>query len=94
MLLEFDFENQLNNNVLQNEEVTTFVQELENNMSKNDISTYQDYDERNFTRENGEKLYDEQQIVLKEMRREGAIYKITHLEDDCEDWRTKLIMMI
>lgn len=35
-------------------------------------------------------LYEEQQKTLKEMRKEGAIYKVTDLSDDCEDWRTEL----
>lgn len=32
----------------------------------------------------------EQKEVLNDMRQEGAIYKVTYLEDDCEDWRTEL----
>lgn len=54
-----------------------------------------------FDRETTEKIYNEminfqnklisqQKEVLSEMRRDGAIYKVTYLEDDCEDWRTEL----
>lgn len=32
----------------------------------------------------------EQKELLNDMRQEGAIYKVTYLEDDCEDWRTEL----
>ncbi len=32
----------------------------------------------------------EQKEVLNNMRQEGAVYKVTYLEDDCEDWRTEL----
>lgn len=35
-------------------------------------------------------LIAEQKEVLKDMRQEGAVYKVTYLEDDCEDWRTEL----
>lgn len=35
-------------------------------------------------------LIEEQKEVLNDMRQEGAIYKVTYLEDDCEDWRTEL----
>lgn len=35
-------------------------------------------------------LIAEQKEVLNDMRQEGAIYKVTYLEDDCEDWRTEL----
>ncbi len=37
-----------------------------------------------------EELIAEQKEVLKNMRQEGAVYKVTYLEDDCEDWRTEL----
>ena len=54
-----------------------------------------------FDRETTEKIYNgmtnfqnelilEQKEVLNDMRKEGAIYKVTYLEDDCEDWRTEL----
>lgn len=36
------------------------------------------------------KLIAEQKEVLNDMRKEGAIYKVTGLEDDCADWRTEL----
>ena len=36
------------------------------------------------------KLILEQKEVLNDMRKDGAIYKVTYLEDDCEDWRTEL----
>lgn len=35
-------------------------------------------------------LIEEQNEKLNDMRQEGAIYKVTYLEDDCEDWRTEL----
>ncbi len=35
-------------------------------------------------------LINEQNNTLKEMRKEGATYKVTYLEDDCEDWGTEL----
>lgn len=35
-------------------------------------------------------LIAEQKEVLNDMRQEGAIYKVTYLEDDCENWRTEL----
>ena len=35
-------------------------------------------------------LIEEQNEILNDMRQEGAIYKVTYLEDDCEDWRTEL----
>ena len=35
-------------------------------------------------------LIAEQKEVLNDMRQEGVIYKVTYLEDDCEDWRTEL----
>ena len=37
-----------------------------------------------------DELIAEQKEVLQNMRKEGAIYKVTYLEDDCEDWRTEL----
>jgi len=54
-----------------------------------------------FDRETTEKIYNEmtnfqnelileQKEVVNDMRKEGAIYKVTYLEDDCEDWRTEL----
>ena len=54
-----------------------------------------------FDRGTTEKIYNEmtsfqnelilqQKEVLNDMRKEGAIYKVTYLEDDCEDWRTEL----
>ena len=54
-----------------------------------------------FDRETTEKIYNEmtnfqnelileQKEVLNDMRKEGAIYKVTYLEDDREDWRTEL----
>lgn len=54
-----------------------------------------------FDRETTEKIYNEmtnfqnelileQKEVLNDMRKEGAIYKVTYLEDDCEDWKTEL----
>lgn len=54
-----------------------------------------------FDKETTEKIYNkmtsfqneliaEQKGVLNDMRRDGAIYKVTYLEDDCEDWRTEL----
>jgi len=54
-----------------------------------------------FDRETTEKIYNEmtnfqnelileQKEVLNDMRKEGTIYKVTYLEDDCEDWRTEL----
>lgn len=54
-----------------------------------------------FDRDTTEKIYNEmtnfqnelileQKEVLNDMRKEGAIYKVTYLEDDCEDWRTEL----
>lgn len=35
-------------------------------------------------------LIEEQNEILNDMRQDGAIYKVTYLEDDCEDWRTEL----
>lgn len=35
-------------------------------------------------------LIAEQNKILNDQRQEGAIYKVTYLEDDCEDWRTEL----
>lgn len=35
-------------------------------------------------------LYKKQQEVLKNMRKEGAIYEVVCLQDDCENWRTEL----
>ena len=54
-----------------------------------------------FDKQTTEKIYDEmisfqkelileQKEVLNDMRKDGAIYKVTYLEDDCEDWRTEL----
>lgn len=54
-----------------------------------------------FDKETTEKIYNkmtsfqnelilEQKEVLNDMRQEGVIYKVTYLEDDCEDWRTEL----
>lgn len=54
-----------------------------------------------FDKETTEKIYNEmttfqnelikeQKEVLNDMRQEGAIYKVTYLEDDCEYWRTEL----
>ena len=35
-------------------------------------------------------LIEEQNEILNDMRQDGTIYKVTYLEDDCEDWRTEL----
>ena len=54
-----------------------------------------------FDKETTEKIYNEiisfenelileQKEILNDMRQEGAIYKVTGLEDDCADWRTEL----
>ena len=184
--MKLDLGLKLANNILQNKEISNFIQELSNTLKDNNVLAYKDYDSTKFTRENEEKLWDkkeklisqsitennignaeedklyeisyknskgygviefdenysnrksilvdneklpqnvekgmffrkvdddyvfdkvttekvynemknyekelinEQNNTLKEMRKERATYKVTYLEDDCEDWRTEL----
>lgn len=186
MPLKLDLGLKLANNILQNKEISNFIQELSNTIKDNNVLVYKDYDSTKFTRENEEKIWDKreelieeninenningadknklyeirsdvaggigvleynktydnrtyltvkktelpenveegmffrkvddsyildkettekiynemtsfqdklvkkQKEVLDNMRQEGAIYKVTYLEDDCEDWRTEL----
>jgi len=186
MPLKLDLGLKLANNILQNKEISNFIQELSNTLKDNNVLVYKDYDSSKFTRKNEEKLWDKkeelirehinknnmngadenklyeisyesskgfnvieydktyenrisfivdyiklpknvkegmffrkvdenyildkettekiynemisfqnelilnQKEVLNNMRQEGAIYKVTYLEDDCEDWRTEL----
>lgn len=184
--MKLDLGLKLANNILQNKEISNFIQELSNTLKDNNVLVYKDYDSTKFTRENEEKLLDkkdklisesitenniensdknklyeisyknskgysviefdekysnrntisvdnerlsqnaeagmffrkvgdnyvldkittekiynemtnfqnelvkEQKEMLNDMRQDGAIYKVTYLEDDCEDWRTEL----
>lgn len=184
--MKLDLGLKLANNILQNKEISNFIQELSNTLKDNNALVYKDYDSTKFTRENEEKLLDkkeklisesitenkiensdknklyeisyknskgysviefdekysnrntisvdnqklpqsaetgmffrkvdekyildrettekiynemttfqnelvkEQKEMLNDMRQDGAIYKVTYLEDDCEDWRTEL----
>lgn len=186
MPLKLDLGLKLANNILQNKEISNFIQELSNTLKDNNVLVYKDYDSAKFTRENEEKIWDkkeelirehisknningadenklyeisyesskgfnlieydeiyenrvsfiidyvelpknvkegmffrkvdekyildrettekiynemtsfqnelvkEQKEMLNDMRQDGAIYKVTYLEDDCEDWRTEL----
>ncbi len=186
MPLELDLEFKLVNDILPNKENSNFIQELSNTLKDNNVLVYNDYDNKKFTRENEEKLWDKKKELISEnitennienanknklyeisyknskgygviefdekysnkkiisvddeklpknteegmffrkvgdnyvldkvttekiynemisfqdelikgekemlnhMRQEGAIYKVTNLEDDCEDWRTEL----
>jgi len=184
--LKLDLGLKLANNILQNKEISNFIQELSNTLKDNNVLVYKDYDSSKFTRENEEKIWNkkeglireyinknningadedklyeisyesskgfnvieyegtyenrasfivdyvelpknvkegmffrkvdekyildrettekiynemtsfqnelvkEQKEMLNDMRQDGAIYKVTYLEDDCEDWRTEL----
>ena len=184
--MKLDLGLKLANNILQNKEISNFIQELSNTLKDNNVLVYKDYDSAKFTRENEEKIWDkkeklisesiiennienadenklyeisyknskgysviefdekysnrntisvdneklpqnaetgmffrkvgnnyvldkvttekiynemtsfqnelvkEQKEMLNDMRQDGAIYKVTYLEDDCEDWRTEL----
>jgi len=186
MPLKLDLGLKLANNILQNKEISNFIQELSNTLKDNNVLVYKDYDSSKFTRENEEKIWNkkeglirehinknningadenklyeisyesskgfnvieyegtyenrasfivdyvelpknvkegmffrkvdekyildrettekiynemtsfqnelvkEQKEMLNDMRQDGAIYKVTYLEDDCEDWRTEL----
>ncbi len=186
MPLKLDLGLKLANNILQNKEISNFIQELSNTLKDNNVLVYKDYDSAKFTRENEEKLWGkkeklisesitenniensdqnklyeisyknsngysviefnekysnrniisvdneklpqntetgmffrkvgdnyvfdkvttekiynemtsfqnelvkEQKEMLNDMRQDGAIYKVTYLEDDCEDWRTEV----
>lgn len=68
-------------------EVTQFIKEL-NNSLKNEEKIEKNHSD-NIT-DLKENLTTEQKEKLSRMRKEGAIYEVTSLSDDCEDWLTEL----
>lgn len=76
-----------NEKLPQNVEKGMFFRKVDDNYVFDKVTTEKVYNEmKNYEKE----LINEQNNTLKEMRKEGATYKVTYLEDDCEDWRTEL----
>ena len=76
-----------NERLPQNVEKGMFFRKVNDNYVFDRVTTEKVYNEmKNYEKE----LMNEQNNTLKEMRKEGATYKVTYLEDDCEDWGTEL----
>ena len=66
MPLKLDLGLKLANNILQNKEISNFIQELSNTLKDNNVLVYKDYDSTKFTRENEEKLLDKKEKLISE----------------------------
>lgn len=64
--LKLDLGIKLANNILQNKEISNFIQELSNKLKDNNVLVYKDYDSSKFTRENEEKIWNKKEGLIRE----------------------------
>ena len=76
-----------NEKLPQNTEKGMFFRKVDSNYVLDKVTTEKIYNEITSFQD---ELVKEQKEMLNEMRQNGAIYKVTYLEDDCENWRTEL----
>ena len=93
-VIEFDEKYSNRNTILfdneklpQNTEKGMFFRKVDSNYVLDKVTTEKIYNEITSFKD---ELVKEQKEMLNEMRQNGAIYKVTYLEDDCENWRTEL----
>ncbi len=73
--------------LLENVKEGMFFRKVDGNYIFDKVTTENIYNDMKIFEE---ELLNKQNEVLKSMRKEGAIYKVTHMDDDCAEWRTEL----
>lgn len=71
--MEINLESELENNTLQNEEISNLIQELSNTLENSTVSVYNGYDCTKFTNENIEKICDKLEELISENITENPI---------------------